>query len=76
MGRPRCEYPLEKDDAASDTDGGYAFDNDAESQAMEVVEMNENIDFVPDDAASHVWTERDSELVEQYAAQLMSMNIG
>ena len=54
----------------------YAFDNDAESQAMEVVEMNENIDFVPDDSASHVWTERDSELVEQYAAQLMSMNIG
>ena len=43
MGRPRCEYPLEKDDAASDTDGGYAFDNDAELQAMEVVEMNENI---------------------------------
>ena len=70
MGRPRCEYPLEKDDAASDTDGGYAFDNDAELQAMEVVEMNENIDFVPDDSASH------SELVEQYAAQLMSMNIG
>ena len=38
--------------------------------------MNENIDFVPDDSASRVWTERDSELVEQYAAQLMSMNIG
>ncbi len=76
MGRPRCEYPLEKDDVPSDTDGGYAFDNDAELQAMEVVEMKENIDFVPDDSASHVWTERDSELVEQYAAQLMSMNIG
>ena len=41
--------------------------------------MNENIDidppFVPDDSASHSWTERDSELVEEYAAQLMSMSI-
>ena len=40
--------------------------------------MNENIDidttFVPDDSASHSWTERDSELVE-YAAQLMAMSI-
>ena len=39
--------------------------------------MNENIDidttFVPDDSASHSWTERDSELVEEYAAQL---NVG
>ena len=37
--------------------------------------MNENIDidttFVPD----HSWTERDSELVEEYAAQLMAMSI-
>ena len=34
--------------------------------------MNENSDiiFVPDDSASHEWTERDSELVEEYAAQL------
>ena len=31
--------------------------------------------FVPDDSASHEWTERDSELVEEYAAQLMSMSI-
>ena len=32
--------------------------------------MNENSDiiFVPDDSASHEWTERDSELVEEYAA--------
>lgn len=41
--------------------------------------MNENIDidttFVPDDSASHSWTERDSELVEEYAAQLMAMNL-
>lgn len=39
--------------------------------------MNENSDiiFVPDDSASHEWTERDSELVEEYAAQLMSMKI-
>lgn len=39
--------------------------------------MNENSDiiFVPDDSASHEWTERDSELVEEYAAQLMSMSI-
>lgn len=43
--------------------------------------MNENIDidtdttFVPDDSASHSWTERDSELVEEYAAQLMAMSI-
>ena len=41
--------------------------------------MNENIDidatFVPDDSASHSWAERDSELVEEYAAQLMSMSI-
>ena len=31
--------------------------------------MNENSDiiFVPDDSASHEWTERDSELVEEYA---------
>jgi hypothetical protein len=43
---------------------------------MEAVAMNEDIDFVPDDSASHVWTERDSELVEKYAAQLMSMSIG
>ena len=30
--------------------------------------MNENSDiiFVPDDSASHEWTERDSELVEEY----------
>lgn len=46
-----------------------------------IKEMNENIDididttFVPDDSASHSWTERDSELVEEYAAQLMAMNI-
>ena len=44
-----------------------------------IKEMNENIDidttFVPDDSASHEWTERDSELVEEYAAQLMSMSI-
>lgn len=46
-----------------------------------IKEMNENIDididttFVPDDSASHSWTERDSELVEEYAAQLMSMSI-
>lgn len=40
-------------------------------------QMNENSDiiFVPDDSASHEWTERDSELVEEYAAQLMSMSI-
>lgn len=42
-------------------------------------EMNDNIDidatFVPDDSASHSWTERDSELVEEYAAQLMAMSI-
>ena len=42
-------------------------------------DMNENIDidttFVPDDSASHSWTERDSELVEEYAAQLMAMSI-
>ena len=31
--------------------------------------------FVPDDSASHSWTERDSELVEEYAAQLMAMSI-
>lgn len=39
--------------------------------------MNENSDivFVPDDSASHEWTERDGELVEEYAAQLMSMSI-
>lgn len=41
--------------------------------------MNENIDiddtFVPDDSASHVWTEQDSELVEEYVAQLMAMTI-
>ena len=39
--------------------------------------VNENSDivFVPDDSASHEWTERDSELVEEYAAQLMSMSI-
>lgn len=39
--------------------------------------MNENSDiiFVPDDSASHEWRERDSELVEEYAAQLMSMSI-
>lgn len=39
--------------------------------------MNENSDiiFVPDDSASHEWTERDIELVEEYAAQLMSMSI-
>jgi len=39
--------------------------------------MNENSDiiFVPDDSASHEWTERDNELVEEYAAQLMSMSI-
>lgn len=39
--------------------------------------MNENSDiiFVPDDSASHEWTEWDSELVEEYAAQLMSMSI-
>lgn len=39
--------------------------------------MNENSDiiFVPDDSASHEWTERDRELVEEYAAQLMSMSI-
>ena len=39
--------------------------------------MNENSDiiFVPDDSASHEWPERDSELVEEYAAQLMSMSI-
>lgn len=39
--------------------------------------MNENSDivFVPDDSASHEWMERDSELVEEYAAQLMSMSI-
>lgn len=39
--------------------------------------MNENSDiiFVTDDSASHEWTERDSELVEEYAAQLMSMSI-
>ena len=41
--------------------------------------MNENIDidatFVPDDSASHSWAERDSELVEEYAAQLMAMSI-
>lgn len=39
--------------------------------------MNENSDiiFVPDDSASHEWAERDSELVEEYAAQLMSMSI-
>lgn len=42
-----------------------------------IKEMNENIDttFVPDDSASHSWTERDSELVEEYAAQLMAMSI-
>ena len=44
-----------------------------------IKEMNENIDidttFVPDDSASHEWTERDSELVEEYAAQLMAMSI-
>ena len=46
-----------------------------------IKEMNENIDididttFVPDDSASHAWTERDSELVEEYAAQLMAMSI-
>ena len=46
-----------------------------------IKEMNENIDididttFVPDDSASHPWTERDSELVEEYAAQLMAMSI-
>ena len=43
--------------------------------------MHANIDididttFVPDDSASHSWTERDSELVEEYAAQLMAMSI-
>lgn len=44
-----------------------------------IKEMNENIDidatFVPDDSASHSWAERDSELVEEYAAQLMAMSI-
>lgn len=46
-----------------------------------IKEMNENIDididttFVPDDSASHSWTDRDSELVEEYAAQLMAMSI-
>lgn len=46
-----------------------------------IKEMNENIDididttFVPDDSASHSWTERDSKLVEEYAAQLMAMSI-
>lgn len=44
-----------------------------------IKEMNENIDidttFVPDDSASHSWTERDSELVKEYAAQLMAMSI-
>ncbi len=38
--------------------------------------MNENsaIIFVPDDSASHEWTKRDSEIVEEYADQLMSMS--
>ncbi len=38
--------------------------------------MNENngISFVPDDSASHEWTEHDSELVEEYANQLMNMS--
>lgn len=53
---------------ASGTNGG-----------INIKEMNENIDidttFVPDDSASHSWTERDSELVEEYAAQLMAMSI-
>ena len=44
-----------------------------------IKEMNENIDidatFVPDDSASQSWAERDSELVEEYAAQLMAMSI-
>jgi hypothetical protein len=43
---------------------------------MEVHDMNENVDFVPDDSASHVWTERDSKLVEEYVAQLKNMSIG
>ena len=39
--------------------------------------MNENSDiiFVPDHPARRDCTERDSELVEEYAAQLMSMSI-
>lgn len=47
------------------------------AERTEVKQMNENSDiiFVPDDSASHEWTERDSELVEEYAAQLMSMSI-
>ena len=42
--------------------------------------MNENIDidttFVPDDSASHSWTERDSELVEENVGDAPSGNSG
>ena len=52
-------------------------DGRGRAERTEVKQMNENSDiiFVPDDSASHEWTERDSELVEEYAAQLMSMSI-
>ncbi len=34
------------------------------------------IEFVPDDSASHEWTEYDSRLVEEYAEQLRTISIG
>ncbi|MBW3094058.1 hypothetical protein KIH75_01570 [Bifidobacterium sp. 64T4] len=33
------------------------------------------IDFIPDDSASHEWTEYDSHLVAEYAEQLRTINL-
>ena len=35
----------------------------------------DNIDFIPDDSASHEWTEYDSQLVEEYAEQLRAISL-
>ena len=51
---------------ASGTNGGIKETNASNSDVTT---------FVPDDSASHSWAERDSELVEEYAAQLMAMSI-
>ncbi len=42
------------------------------AERTEVKQMNENSDiiFVPDDSASHEWTERDSELVRSMRPSL------
>ena len=42
---------------------------------IDTIRNTHAIDFIPDDSASHERTEPDSRLVEEYAAQLRTINL-